>query len=221
MFGYQGEVGFQGAVGYQGPVGNQGAVGYQGFKGYDCLVCSDHETNDFHPFDFWLDLRQQGPRMIVSYVEKYGALPCYILDHIPYDKRLIALCKQYRATCCKASRSNLARLLLGVELVDKTRQRSLQNMFDRCVELGFLNKVSFLIQKGCCRSDNIKMYDDDLILQAFLIRELCRSQLYKQYSTCIADMIGTYIPWKQARRFFAPQANHPFENMLDLIYFFE
>jgi len=214
--GYQGSDGYQGAVGWQGdegPVGHRGDIGIRGPTGFNghakycCDVCPDHETNDFHLFAFWFDLRQKGPEMIVSYVEKYGSLPCYILDHIPYDKRLIALCKQYGATCCKESRSNLARVLLGIELVDKTHQRSLLNRFDRCVELGLLNKVSFLIRKGYCQSNNIKMYDDDLILQAFLIRELCRSHLYKQYSVCIADMIGTYTPWKQVRRFFATRSN--------------
>jgi len=174
---------------------------------YYCETCPEHIHNNYLPFAIWIrfGLCNSNQKVLKQAMEKclqdFGTLPCFLLDQIGTDKDLIALCKKYGITCCKQERSNLSRMLLGLPLVDKSNEY-IKNIFDRNVQLGRKDKVRYLIQKNRCRSDNIAMYDNDKILQFYLISELFKCRILRHYSECVASIVATFVPWSQMRRLF-------------------
>lgn len=194
--------GFTGATGATGPTGSTGFT-------YYLPCCKQHPINNYH-FEILNHLEVDG---LEAYFAVWKNLPCYVLDKVGNDQYLIDCAKRLGADCCDEKRSNLARKLLGIPLIEKHHSiLDKQNtIFDDAIQLGNIEWIKTLIFANEAQFNQMDRYEDDFVVQDFLIVVICDN--YEQilnvlFPSCIIQMILQYMKpsWIEAKINFISKA---------------
>ena len=141
---------------------------------------------------------------IQRYYTIHHRLPCYILDYVGNDREMIKLCKRFGATCCAPNRSNLARRLLGVPCINfPNNQHKIKNKFDRAIHIGLIKQVKALIWNNLAISENITLYDTDVVVQDYLrVQILTYFFSHTNIPNCLCDIIIAHFDWDNVRHWY-------------------